>query len=285
MLIAALLVSDSTTIPFKMIKEGMPLIEVQASLGGQENLHFILDTGNGAAPIIISTALSKRIAFQSDPTKKPNAPFGVGKQGLLPMNLGIVKNFRLGNLTTASLEAGAGGSLDRLGGQLGVTIDGNIGYGFLKDFALRIDYRTSKLSLTRSPKAQAGVPFTVGLKPLIVVDTKVNGKPCLMVLDTGAGGSVLSEQFAKDAGLELGHPVHLMGAAGTETGHMAQLETLSIGDSQVKNLHVVTAGFLEELAKKVGKPVQGIVGADFLSKFDVTIDYPNGILTLKKPSA
>lgn len=94
------------------------------------------------------------------------------------------------------------------------------------------------------------------------------------VLDTGAGGTALSEGAAKQLGLPQGDRVPMLGAGGADEGWLSKLSTLGVGEHVQEDVDVVVCGFLPQLSEGLGELVEGIVGFNFLKHYAVTIDYP-----------
>jgi hypothetical protein len=90
----------------------------------------------------------------------------------------------------------------------GAEIDGDIGYNFLKHFAVTLDYPAGLLHLApeRDSEAVASegveVAFRLGApaKPLVLVEVAVNGSgPYQFAVDTGASTTLVSPALAFEA--------------------------------------------------------------------------------------
>jgi predicted aspartyl protease len=120
-------------------------------------------------------------------------------------------------------------------------------------------------------------------KPLILLETMVNGKgPFRFVLDTGAGGTIISPELAKklDIKSEKRDGERAVGAGGNLDIQFGSLKSLAIGETQVKNLNVGIMD-LTGISKAIETDIDGIVGYNFLTKFRVTIDYPKSTVTFE----
>ena len=129
------------------------------------------------------------------------------------------------------------------------------------------------------------VPF-VETDPLPLVEARVNGKPGFFLVDTGAAQIVLDPDFANGAGIET-----VSGSTGTFAGGKtvpityARILKFSLGKLDVASVPAIlvsTAGFSGAAG---GKPVAGVIGTSFLSRFRSTIDYPGGALILEPRDA
>ena len=136
-----------------------------------------------------------------------------------------------------------------------------------------------------SPAKRTRAPF-VETDPLPLVEARIDGKPGLFLLDTGAGEIVLDPDFAKET-----HTESVSSGTGTFAGGKtapvtyARILKLSIGALDVANVPAIlvsTAGFSGAAG---GRPVAGVIGTSFLSRFRSTIDYPGGMLILEPRDA
>jgi hypothetical protein len=116
--------------------------------------------------------------------------------------------------------------------------------------------------------------------PLPVLAARINGRNANLVLDTGAGDTVLDAQFAVDAGVRLGGQERRAFAGGMPAlvtyGHAEQLllDDFPIRDIPVQVMDITPAfgGWFPDL------PIHGILGTGVFSKFRTTLDYRSGRL-------
>jgi len=129
------------------------------------------------------------------------------------------------------------------------------------------------------------VPF-IETDPLPLVEASVNGKVGYFLIDTGAGSIVVDPNFANGAGIET-----VSSGTGTFAGGRtapityARILKFSLGKLDVASVPAIlvsTAGFSGAAG---GKPVAGVIGTSFLSRFRSTIDYPGGALILEPRDA
>lgn len=119
-------------------------------------------------------------------------------------------------------------------------------------------------------------------EPLPVIAAEINGTPANLVIDTGAGDTVLDAGFAIDAGIRLGgrewrefaggHPAEVL------HGHADRLHLggIRIGDVpvQVLDLHATFGDWFPDL------PIHGILGVRVMSQFHCSLDYAKRSLIL-----
>ena len=272
----------TTELKFHYAGPNLPLILVPMSLNGQGPFDFILDTGNAApVPLLLSQRLARTLGVKTAEAALPGTfAVGAGQAQVFP---GEVQSVGFGDLALGTSPVGVTEVLDTLGTRIGVNLDGNVGYGFLKDFRLTIDYPRSVLRLDWTGEAGASnvgggkpVAFRLGpKKPLIVLSVLVNGKgPYAFALDTGAGRSGISPALASELGLANRGKLTVMGGAGTIGGFVSSIDSLQIGEPQIAALGVVVADFFAPLSEVVGLPIAGVISHNVLKQFRVTIDYP-----------
>jgi predicted aspartyl protease len=112
----------------------------------------------------------------------------------------------------------------------------------------------------------------------IIVDVRVNDAgPYRFLLDTGASRSIISESLAGRLGAPPIARTDVVTSAGTDVRLVVRLGSLAIAAVKVADLltPVVPDARLEPL----GTEIRGIVGQDFLSGFNYTLDYRRSRLT------
>lgn len=122
--------------------------------------------------------------------------------------------------------------------------------------------------------------------PLPVLATRINGRNANLVLDSGAGDTVLDAQFAVDAEVRLGGQERRTFAGGMPAlvtyGHAEQL---LLGDFHIRDIPVQVmditpafGGWFPDL------PIHGILGTGVFSRFRTTLDYRSGRLRFETHS-
>jgi aspartyl protease family protein len=106
------------------------------------------------------------------------------------------------------------------------------------------------------------------------VQGRVNGKPILFMVDTGASSVIVSEAFARDARLPPGEPTVFHTANGSVHGSRVRGVEVSAGPFTVSS-NTVGVGL-------VGGPADhGLLGQGFLSKFEMSVSKKQ--LVLRRP--
>lgn len=111
----------------------------------------------------------------------------------------------------------------------------------------------------------------------IFVSVVINGKhKGLFVLDTGASTIALSQSFAdKINNLEEMGTVTTATANGLANAKLSQIQKLQLKGISAQNLDVLV------LNKDLGKNIDGLLGMNFLSRFNMQMDSSKGSISLK----
>jgi membrane-associated protease RseP (regulator of RpoE activity) len=135
-----------------------------------------------------------------------------------------------------------------------------------------------------APKATV-VPFELLPSGHMAVMVKVNGKgPYRLIFDTGAPITLLDNKVAKAAGLLKDTPEPLFSLFGSK-GEV-KVKELQVGDQKVSDMtaivmdHPTVEAISKAFEKKLGGPINGIVGFPFFSRFTMTLDYQTKTVTL-----
>ena len=137
---------------------------------------------------------------------------------------------------------------------------------------------SSSAALAAQPQQSKGlVTFHLRDKYLIVVEATVNGMgPFSFLLDTGSTHTVIDPSLA----LQLQAPVvgeaSLTTVSDVRMDKMARLQEVRVGDSAASELGAVIDKMDQVKLKAPG--VRGVLGEDFLSQFDIFLDYKKRIL-------
>jgi predicted aspartyl protease len=271
-------------IPFRMLREGMPTIVLPVFINGEGPFDFVLDTGNvvgQAALALISQTLARHFSIEAAESEDLRDGYAVGDTHCPEILAGRIDSLALGEIVRCDVPVGITSIFDWLGEQIGASIDGNIGYSFLKDYVISIDYERCTLRLERGGSVLRGEPFRLSAdKPLMILPVLVNGQgPYDFAVDTGAGHTVISERLAGELALVRGRDVRLKGGAGDTRGFMTEVHTLQAAGVNFGKIPVVAAGFFPSLSAEAGETLDGIIGYN-VRQYKVVIDYPGSAILL-----
>ncbi|HWT45836.1 MAG TPA: aspartyl protease family protein [Vicinamibacterales bacterium] len=113
----------------------------------------------------------------------------------------------------------------------------------------------------------------------VTISVSVNGAPpVIFLLDTGTARTVISQELAAELTTTVVARTEVVTAAGVEAHDVVRLRSLSVGPMTASGLlaPVVPARALTRLGKKV----RGLLGSDFLSAFNYTLDYRHRRLSM-----
>lgn len=162
---------------------------------------------------------------------------------------------------------------------VGTQIDGIIGYAFLRQFIVTIDYSARQLEL----RAPAETPHIRGEELPIRIENGwafVRATLCIddahrvtddFLIDSGSDDDV-NHPMAREApnarstqtGNGLGQPV---------TGFVATADWLQLGSTKLRNVALASGGGSERTSR--------LIGGGVLSRFTVTLDYPHSRIFLE----
>ena len=114
-----------------------------------------------------------------------------------------------------------------------------------------------------------------------IVNVFANSATVLLLLDTGAEATVLTPAAAQrigaqHAGVKLGRQMH--GITGDIPAGELELGSFTIGGVEVPRKRVRVAPI--EIVNALSGPLDGVLGADTLSSFDIDLDLPGRRVTL-----
>lgn len=275
-------------VSFRLAGGAQPLILIPVRVGGAGTFEFILDTGAGTT--LITPELARQLGVAETDHKE-----GVGAGGRVRVALGKVESLEVGAARVESLEVAITDELHRIGLAVGAQIDGDVGYNFLKNFRVTIDYARYMLRLDQTAEgapesgsaaeaARARLKFRIAhpAKPLVLVGALVNGAgPFQFALDTGTSTTLISGELAQGFSLKSTSVPGMTGAGGSVQASVGMLESLAIENAALRDVQVMVSDVLTMLGQAIGARLDGIIGYNYLKEFKVGIDYPHEMLTLE----
>ena len=117
---------------------------------------------------------------------------------------------------------------------------------------------------------------------LIVVEALLNDVEVKMILDTGAGATLVSHELVERLALQpSGESCDAMGAGGGVQLNRVNADSLTVGSVTVRDLTLMATD-LSPIISRLEETVDGVVGFDFLSGTHLSIRYPEQQLFLKR---
>jgi len=119
----------------------------------------------------------------------------------------------------------------------------------------------------------------------LFVEVLVNGKTGNFLIDSGAGKSVLNEQFCDELGIETKGSIPVMGVEdASENISFVTCESLTIQTLTLSNQVLIGLDLNKVLTHVYGFKMDGVLGFDFFSRFITKIDYAKATLSVYNPA-
>ena len=118
----------------------------------------------------------------------------------------------------------------------------------------------------------------------ITATLSVNGKPCIFLIDTGGGATLIDKSKKYKFGLEASKTGDYAAGIGSVSALTKTSATLQINGYEIeeKNLYLMDISYINsEFRKNHARQVDGVLGTDFLDKYETVIDYSRCKLFLK----
>ncbi len=279
----AVLEGDAAEVPFRT---HFNLLLVDVAVDGGEARPFILDTG--ASGTLVDAA-----AAEVGPEAERGAVTVRGAGGEEELALVTLDSLALGGARLLGPTV-ALGDLAQLRQLVGADVAGVLGYDFLRNFVVKVDYANSRVTFYdpasfADPEGVAFIPAeTASGHP--VVEMAVGGHAGRFVVDLGNpgpivlnGGYVAEHDLIGQAEAKL--PALMRGAGGPKATEawVVRMDEASIGPYEVAGPIVVLPAAADAVPL-CGDDLVGNVGWEVLSRFTFYVDYPGDRLGLA-PSA
>jgi predicted aspartyl protease len=264
---------DSIVLP---IENQFGYLFIGVVINGKGPFMFFIDTGAGMTILSRSTADSLGLEIVGD---IPIRGFGgFGSVGFIEIDSSRVNDLSLDFSRLIVFDFSSFESEFRN------QVDGILGYDFFARFTVKIDFQNNEFVIYKpdaAPEQFSGEP--VGLEifaQVPVFQARINGHPIRLLLDLGAQpGLVIAPQFAgfnelaKREDRNHGDMV-ISGVGGVKKLAMAGVDSLNIGSIILRGLKAVIVEDFSDLP--FPEYVEGIIGLEILSRFDLVLDCPSG---------
>ncbi|MDX1396460.1 MAG: retropepsin-like aspartic protease [Gemmatimonadota bacterium] len=268
--------TSGVSVPFRFIRNQIVL---EVTVGGRPPLNMLLDTAVNPSAIDLATA--EELGLPVDREQSGEAS-GTGSERRT-IYAARITDLEIGGEPFGTVEAVAG-NLAPLGERLGAPLHGILGYSFLRDRAVRIDYPGRRVHIydgaapASTVEGRFEIPLELDGTDVIVDPVHVDERPLRVTLDTGS--SLTLEVYGHAAErIGIGHlrtnadSGEVMGARGT-----AAILTASVGSIRVGGFEADEA---EVVFPERDGDTDGNLGNGFLKSFVLTVDYVSGRLTIE----
>jgi hypothetical protein len=134
----------------------------------------------------------------------------------------------------------------------------------------------------QAQQSSANVPFRLRDGYLMIVRTSVNGAgPFDFLLDTGTTRTVIDPELAQQLQAPVVGGASLTGILHVRQDKLVQLREIRLGNASLSGLGAVVDLLARQ--KTLAPGIRGVLGEDFLSKFDFLIDYRRHCLRFGDP--
>ena len=146
-------------------------------------------------------------------------------------------------------------------------------------FVLAATIGTTLLAESRCPGNVESLPYRSLNRHQIVVPISINhSSPYNFLLDTGTQMTMIDPALASELHLKGSGAASVRSAGVRESASVSELDIVEAGTHQVSDLKVVV--FDVEIRQGKSRKVRGILGQDFLDRFDLLIDNAHSIVCL-----
>lgn len=130
-------------------------------------------------------------------------------------------------------------------------------------------------SATAAPRGAVIVPVNFSGRAVIVPVTFNHSGTANLILDTGASVTMITGKVAADLRIPTTGSSLLTGIGGTVRAQVARVDSVKVGDAEV-------AGMTVSIHDPLRNPnFEGLLGMDFLGRFQVSVDPEKKLLILK----
>ena len=117
----------------------------------------------------------------------------------------------------------------------------------------------------------------------ITATFQVNGKPCVFLIDTGGGGTLIDMSKKDKYGIEPLGKCDYAAGIGSVSSLVRTSAIFQVNGKEFKHddLFMMDISYLNtEFRKTKGRQVDGVLGTDFLERHHAVIDYPHSKMYL-----
>ena len=132
--------TPQTEVSIRLASPAKPLILIDVQLNGRGPFQFAIDTGTSTSAI--TPALAKQLGVSSSPMGD-----GTTAGGNVNVRTGNIGSFQLGGAKIDNMAVVVADFFEMLSVAVGAKLDGIVGYNFLRNYKVVIDYPGESLSL------------------------------------------------------------------------------------------------------------------------------------------
>ena len=265
-------------VPFRMVNGH---VVVKGRINGQAAVDLIVDTG--AERVALTPGMARRAGIATE-GRLETAGVGELARGFRSMETGRIDQLEIGSLRVRHVPC----LVKNPALPLMPTPEGEVFSPLALGLSIRIDYRGGTLTMARRlPERAFDVTMPMRMTRLAVVRGVINGSsPAGFVIDTGGiatsvNSSVASRVTPTQDGRRV--PVRVYGMAGWDQGaFLMPFVDIDFGRGIGVERSSVVVLNLDAPSALLGFQLGGIIGHQFLSRFNVSIDLQRSQMGLER---
>lgn len=274
-----------TRFPFTIISGGVMIVAARLD-SFPDSLHFILDTGSGG--ISLDSLLVDELKLPKQVSERTLK----GIANIRRVSYVMSRTLHLPNLDVENLNFHLN-DYELLTSTYGIRIDGIIGYSFLKQFIVKVDYDHNMIEVWTQGKIKyprRGYLLRPTINGIPVFDATVEDERLTegkFFFDTGAGLCLLmSDEYVKDSAIFKQNKrmiiTQVEGLGSKKQMRMTTVKSIKVGPYQFKKVpaHIFDDEFNVTNYPELG----GLIGNDLLRRFNIIINYAKMEIHLKPNS-
>ncbi len=282
-----------STVAFARAAEDNKTVEVPFSFDSGNVVIRVRIKGKGPYNMVLATGYpTSKISAGIIDEMKIIGSYSIESEGLLAEYVFRydVPDIQIGDLNVGTVTMYTG-NFSNLSQRLGLTVQGVLGFDFLKRRVVQFDYSRGVIRFLQAPTRPdvtqpkgagtsgtakfAVVPMSTDAPVTVIGEVYVNGKKLRVLLDTGQGGSLALTPAALKY-LKLPIPSE------KSPPRIGAVDAFSIGTMSPAAAEVT---FLPKAAATDIDLVKygGIIGNELMSHYVVTLDYPRHTVTFEQP--
>ena len=270
--------TEQYVVPFRIVN-GRPV--VKARLNGQSAIDLVVDTGADRVALTPNMARRAGVGMVS---KLETAGVGEMSRGFRPVETARLDQLEVGTLRVRNVPC----LIKNPSLPLLPVPEGEVFSPLALGLSMRMDYENQTLTMARHLPAQSyEITLPMRMSRLPVVRGVINGSsPAGFIVDTGGvATSVNLSVAARVTPIEDARhvPVRVYGMAGLDRGAflMPFVDIAFARDVGVERSSVVVLN-LDAPSALLGFQLGGIIGHQFLSRFDVSVDLERSLVGLRR---
>ncbi|MEO6236418.1 MAG: retropepsin-like aspartic protease [Vicinamibacterales bacterium] len=149
-------------------------------------------------------------------------------------------------------------------------------------FLVPVLVMASLVPVAAADRTARSVPLTIDNRGGVLIDVRVNDAgPFTFLVDTGAGRSVIADDLARQVAAPVVAKSEVVTSVGSDMRLVVRLASVTVASARMADVLAPTVP-ASQLAR-LAPGVRGVLGQDFLSAFNYTLDYRRRRLTWDEP--